>query len=164
MPATQVAVRRFSVVSPRSFEDVVDRLTATIGNPDMGDFRRAVSATGTNADLEAVVRKALGSSGLMEFIRFDTGGILRKEHGAEGPRILRLVVGNPIIMREMVKRVPDTASYAPVTILVDERIDGVHLSYDSLATLIAPYGNEEALAIARDLDGKIEGLLEQAAN
>lgn len=30
-------------------------------------------------------------------------------------------------MKEMVKTVPDAASYAPVTILVDERADGVHL-------------------------------------
>jgi uncharacterized protein (DUF302 family) len=164
MPAIRVEVRRFSVVSPRSFEDVVDRLTATIGTPDISDFRSAVSATRTAADLEAVVKEAIGSSGLMEFIRFDAGGILRKEQGPEGPKILRLVVGNPIIMKEMVKRVPDAASYAPVTILVDERIDGVHLSYDSLATLIAPYGDQEALTVAKDLDRKIESLLAQAAN
>jgi hypothetical protein len=31
-------------------------------------------------------------------------------------------------MKEMVKHVPDTGSYAPVTILVDERLDGVRLS------------------------------------
>ena len=100
----------------------------------------------------------------MEFIRFDAGEILRKEQGPDGPKILRLVVGNPIIMKEMVKRVPDAASYAPVTILVDERIDGVHLSYDSVATLIAPYGDQEALTVAKDLDREIESLLAQAAN
>jgi hypothetical protein len=31
-------------------------------------------------------------------------------------------------MKEMAKHVPDAGSYAPVTILVDEREDGVHLS------------------------------------
>jgi hypothetical protein len=66
-------------------------------------------------------------------------------------------------MREMAKGVPDAASYAPVTILVDERSDGVHLSYDSMASLLAPYASEEALAVARDLDAKIEGLLATAA-
>jgi hypothetical protein len=29
-------------------------------------------------------------------------------------------------MKEMVKHVPDAGSYAPVTVLVDERADGVH--------------------------------------
>ena len=66
-------------------------------------------------------------------------------------------------MKEMAKVVPDAASYAPVTILVDERADGVHLSYDSMVSLLAPYGHEAALKVARDLDAKIEGLLETAA-
>lgn len=140
------------------------RVTATIGNPGIGDFRSAVAATRTTSELETVVQSAVGSSDLMEFIRFDAGEILRKEQGLEAPKILRLVIGNPIIMKEMVKRVPDAASYAPITILVDERSDGVHLSYDSLASLIAPYGNQEALTVAKDLDWKIERLLEQAAN
>jgi hypothetical protein len=47
-------------------------------------------------------------------------------------RIIRLVIGNPLIMKEMAKHVPDAGSYAPVTVLVDERADGVHLSYDEL--------------------------------
>jgi hypothetical protein len=57
-------------------------------------------------------------------------------------------------MKEMARTVPDAASYAPVTILVAERADGVHLSYDSMASLIAPYGSQAALAVARDLDAK----------
>jgi hypothetical protein len=32
-----------------------------------------------------------------------------------------------------------------------------------MASLIAPYGSEPALAVARDLDAKIESLLETAA-
>jgi hypothetical protein len=35
-------------------------------------------------------------------------------------------------MKEMVKNVPDAGSYAPVTVLIDERPDGVHLSYDKM--------------------------------
>ena len=47
-----------------------------------------------------------------------------------GAKILRLLGGNPLIMKDMAKTVPDAAAYAPITILVDERADGVHLSYD----------------------------------
>jgi uncharacterized protein (DUF302 family) len=99
----------------------------------------------------------------MEFVRFDAGEVLRKERGGQVPKTLRLVVGNPLIMKEMAKSVPDAASYAPVTILIDERGDGVHLSYDSMASLLAPYGSQEALAVARGLDAKIERLLVTAA-
>ncbi len=72
------------------------------------------------------------------------------------------MIGNPLIMKEMAKHVPDAGSYAPVTILVDERPDGVHLSYDKMASLLAPYGNPKALAVARDLDSKIENLLRES--
>lgn len=125
MPTIEVQLRRFSVVSSRPFEEIVRRLTATIGHPDMNAFHSAVAAARTVADLEAVVQGVIGSSDLMEFVRFDAGEVLRKERGGQGPKIVRLVVGNPLVMKEMVKTVPDAASYAPVTILVDERADGV---------------------------------------
>jgi hypothetical protein len=163
MLTIDVHVRRVSVISSRPFEEIVGRLTATIGHPDMNAFHKAVAAAATVADLEEVVQGAIGSSDLMEFVRFDAGEVVRKERGGHGPKILRLVVGNPLIMKEMAKSVPDAASYAPITILVDERVDGVHLSYDCMASLIAPYGSEPALAVAEDLDAKIQSLLETAA-
>lgn len=163
MATMDIPVRRTSVVSSRPFDDVVERLTATIGRPDMNAFHRAIASGTTIADLENVVHGAIGSSDLMEFVRFDVGEVLRKELNGQGPKILRLVVGNPLIMKEMAKIVSDAAAYAPVTILVDERADGVHLSYDSMASLLAPYGCQAALLVARDLDAKIEGLLEMAA-
>ena len=163
MPTIDVQLRRVSVVSSRPFEEIVRRLTAAIGRPDMKAFHSAIAAATTIADVEEVVHGAIGSSDLMEFIRFDAGEVLRKERNGQGPKMLRLVVGNPLIMKEMAKTVPDAASYAPITILVDERTDGVHLSYDSMASLLAPYGSESALAVAEDLDAKIEALLGTAA-
>jgi hypothetical protein len=163
MTTTEFQVLRVSVVSSRPFEEVIRRLTATIGHPDINAFHKALAAATTIDDLEEVVQGAIGSSDLMEFIRFDVGEVLRKERGGQGPEILRLVVGNPIIMKEMAKTVSDAASYAPVTILADERADGVHLSYDLMASLIAPYGSQAALAVAKELDAKIVGLLKTAA-
>jgi len=32
----------------------------------------------------------------------------------------------------------------------------VHLSYDSMASLIGPYGSDAALVVARDLDAEVE--------
>lgn len=114
MRTTEFLVRRISVVSLRPFDDVVARLTATIGRPDMRVFHRALEAAATLGDLEQVVRGAIGS-------------------------------------------------YAPVTILVDERAGGVHLSYDTMASQLAPYRNAAALAVARDLDAKVGSLIETAA-
>src|ERR1700726_4409487 len=93
----------------------------------------------------------------------DNGAILRKETGRETPKMVRFIIGNPLIMKEMAKHVPDAGSYAPVTVLVDERADGVHLSYDKMASLLAPYKNRDALEVATGLDRKIENLLRAAA-
>jgi uncharacterized protein (DUF302 family) len=100
----------------------------------------------------------------MLFAEFDLGDILRRETGSRTPRIIRLVVGNPLIMKEMVKHVPDAGSCAPVTVLVDERPDGVHISYDKMESYLLHYGNSEALAIARNLDAKITTLLRECAS
>jgi hypothetical protein len=75
----------------------------------------------------------------------------------------RLIMGNPLIMQQMARHVPDAGSYAPVTVLVDERSDGVHISYDRMASLLASYGSGNALTVARDLDKKVETLLSEAA-
>jgi uncharacterized protein (DUF302 family) len=164
MSTIEIPVQRVSVVSSRPFDEVINRLTATIGRPDMIAFHTALAAAASTAELEDVVEAAVGASALMEFARFDAGEILRKQLGNGEPRILRLLVGNPLIMAEMAKTVPDAASYAPITILIHERADGVHLSYDRVASFIAPYGSEPALAVARDLDARVEALLETAAH
>jgi len=164
MSTIEIQLRRFSIVSARPFNEVVNRVTATIGRPDLHTFHEEIAAAKTTGDLEAVVQKAAGASGPMEYIRFDSGDVLRQERGGQAPRILRLVVRNRLTLKGMIRTVPDVASYAPLTILTDERTDGVHLSYDSMASLIAPYGSEPALQVARDLDGKVEALLTAASN
>ena len=91
MPTIEVSVRRVSVVSSRPFDEILRRLTATIGHPDMHAFHSALAAATTATDLEDVVQGAIGSSDLMEFVRFDAGEVLRKERGGQGPKIVRLL-------------------------------------------------------------------------
>ena len=152
-------VERFSVTSSKSFDLVVAALEGSVGHPDMAKFNKAIKEALTFAQLETIVRQALGGTELMIFMKLDSGAILRKETGHAAPRIMRFIVGNPLIMKEMAKHIPDAASYAPVTILIDERSDGVHLSYDRMTSLLAPYGNSASLTVARSLDAKIEKLL-----
>ena len=68
-----------------------------------------------------------------------------------------------LIMKQMVEHMPDPGSYAPVTILIDERSDAVHLSYDTRGSILAPYGSSIASNIAKNLDEKIKALLEATA-
>jgi uncharacterized protein (DUF302 family) len=159
----KVEMERFSVTSSKPFDAVIAVIKASIDHPNMAEFSQMMQRARTVAELEAAIQPVLGKSGLMQFVEFDHGMIVRKGTENHTSRIVRLVIGNPLIMKEMAKRVPDAGSYAPVTVLVDERADGVHISYDRMASLLAPYGNSEALSIARDLDAKVEDLLRQAA-
>jgi uncharacterized protein (DUF302 family) len=164
MAIEKVEVERFSLPSSKPFEAVVAALKAAVGQPDMVEFFRTTRATNFFPDLERIVTSGLGRTGLMLFAEFDLGDILRRETGSRTPKIIRLVVGNPLIMKEMVKHVPDAGSYAPVTILIDERPDGVHVSYNKMESYLLPYGNAAALAVARNLDEKITTLLRECAS
>jgi uncharacterized protein (DUF302 family) len=159
----EIQIQRFSIVTSLPFDEVIARVDQSIGHPDMTAFRKNMNAAKNESELEKVVHESVGTSDLMEFARYDLGAVVHRETGAVTPRILRLVAGNPLIMRQMVRLVPDAGLYAPVTILIDERPDGVHLSYDRMAAFLAPYNSLEALQIARDLDHKIEALLTKAA-
>lgn len=163
MATIQIQIQRFSVTSSKSFAEVVAGVDAEIGHPDMKAFLSEVASANTYPELEAVGHRVLGPSELMEFIRFDLGAVVRKEKGKAARQSVRLVAGNPLIMKRMLEHVPDAGSYVPVTILIDERSDGVHLSYDRMSSFLGPYGNEEALKVARDLDSKVESLLAAAA-
>jgi uncharacterized protein (DUF302 family) len=162
MATKQLNVERFSLVSAKPFDDVVAKLEAGVGHPDMRALWTEINSATTYPELEKVIQKVVGPTGLMEFQRFDLGAIMRKEKPS-APRSIRFLVGNPLIMKKMAVHVPDAASYAPVTILIDERPDGVHLSYDRMARFLASYGNAKALKVAKDLDSKIEALLTSAA-
>ncbi len=159
----KIEIERFSLTSSRPFDEVLAAIKCAVGNPDMVDFAKTTLAARTFVELESAVRKGLGKTGLMRFMELDHGAFIRKATGRDTPRMVRLIIGNPLIMKEMAKRVPDAGSYAPVTVLVDERPDGVHISYDKMASLLAPYRNSEALAVARNLDEKVEALLYEAA-
>ena len=163
MAIQKIEVQRFSLTTSRSFDAVVASLKAGVGQLDLAAFANASKSQGTFAELEQVINRNMGKTGLMLFLEFDHGAVIRKETGLEKPKIVRLVIGNPLVMKEMAKHVPDAGSYAPVTVLVDERADGVHLSYDRMVSFLEPYENMDALKVARELDAKVEKLLNDAA-
>src|ERR1700726_2501862 len=159
----KIEVERFTLTTSKAFDEVIAGVNVAIGHPDMAEFGRSTHQARSFSELKSAVEKTLSSVGLMLFMQLDHGAILRKETGRETPKMIRFVIGNPLIMKEMAKHVPDAGSYAPVTVLVDERADGVHLSYDRMASFLATYGNRDALQVAKDLDNKVETLLREAA-
>jgi uncharacterized protein (DUF302 family) len=162
MVTKKIAVERVTFVSNRSFEEVLGLLDKGIGRPNPGELGRRMNEAPTFEEYASVIRGVVGSADLMEFLRLDLGAALRRDPAAAAYKMVRIIAGNPLIMKQMTEDAPDAGSYAPVTILVYERGDGVHVSYDTMASYLAGCGSEKALQVARDLDAKVVRLLTEA--
>jgi hypothetical protein len=64
MPVRKVEVERFSLTTSRPFESVVSALKAGIGQLDLAAFASASKSSGTFAELEEVINRNMGESGL----------------------------------------------------------------------------------------------------
>jgi len=162
--AASFTVERFTVESDNSFDETLKKLRAYVGHPNLPAFLAEIKQAKSEQDLETIVNREVSSLGLMEFVTFDLGEVLQKELGDKAPRSLRLLIGNPVIMKQLVKHVPDAGSYAPVTILLHEQDGKVLISYDTMTSYLEHYGDCDALSVAADLDAKIQALLKTAAN
>jgi uncharacterized protein (DUF302 family) len=161
---TTVPIRRVTVSTERPFDDVVAAVYAGLGR--VPDFRGLVERWSTARDaeeFEAIVGAVSGSSGLIEFLSLDLGAALTIRDPARSRRLLRIIAGNPVTMSKMAATVIDAGSYAPITILIAEQTEGTTLSYDRIASAIAPYASQEASAVATALDDAVVTLLQAAA-
>jgi uncharacterized protein (DUF302 family) len=155
-------MQRWSITSTKPFDVVLASVEEAIGRPNMIEFTAKMTAATSYEEMQKIVHGSVSEIGLMEFMRLDQGAVLAKS-GVDGdPKSVRRIVGNPLIMQSLARLVPDAGSCAPVAVLIDQRPDGVHLSYDEMASFLAPYGNADALRIARDLDAKVKRVLESA--
>ena len=87
MTVKKVQIDRFSVISSKPFEVIVAALEAAVGHPDMVEFAEAIQCALTFAELKNAIHRSLGRTGLMMFMKFDLGAILRKENGLNTPKV-----------------------------------------------------------------------------
>ena len=93
MSIRKFEIERFSVTSSKPFETIVAALNARVGRLDLAAFAKASKSSDTFADLEEVINRDMGKTGLMLFLDFDHGAVLRKETGLDKPKIMRLEIG-----------------------------------------------------------------------
>src|SRR6202047_4194646 len=105
----KIEIERFSLTTSKQFDEVIAGVNAGIGHPDMAEFGRSTHEGRSLAELKSAGEKGLVTVVLMLFMQLDHGAILRKETGRETPKMIRFVIGNPLIMKEMAKHVPDAA-------------------------------------------------------
>jgi hypothetical protein len=78
MTIAKVEVDRFSITCSKPFEFVVAALKSAVGQPDIVEFFKAMSAAKSFPDLERVVQSTVGRTGLMLFA-IELGAVLRRE-------------------------------------------------------------------------------------
>jgi hypothetical protein len=78
MAIREIRIERFSVVSTRPSDKVVNHIDEQIGHPDMAAFRRSITMSRNEAELEQAVHGVTRPTDLMEFARYDLGEVIRK--------------------------------------------------------------------------------------
>jgi hypothetical protein len=159
-----VVVRRHVFYSERPFQTVLDGIFGGISRPDVVTLLSNLAAATSYEQFSSLIRQAQGSAGLMLFLQLDLDAALALDPqagGQAGRRLVRLIAGNPVTMGQMTRHVPDAGSYAPVTILLQQRPGGTRVAYDSVASALAPYHDAAASQVARRLDTEVLGLLRQ---
>jgi hypothetical protein len=155
MTVRKIEIERLTITSSKPFESVVAALEAAIGRPDMAEFMKATRSATTYAELQSVVQQSVSAAGLMLFMKLDAGAVMRSESGLASPKAQRFLIGNPLIMKDMAKHVPEAASYAPAGRGASRlRQDG------KLARTLRQCGGAGRGA---ELDTKIEKLMRDAA-
>jgi uncharacterized protein (DUF302 family) len=162
----EVRRRRHVFDTSRSFSDVLDGIFGGISQPDIAALFSSLAASTSYDQFSSLVQQAQGSAGLMLFLRLDLDNALTLDPRApdwHGRHLVRIIAGNPVTMGQMTRHVADAGSYAPVTILVEEKPDGgIQVSYDSVASALAPYHDAAAAEVADKLDAEVLALLRVA--
>jgi uncharacterized protein (DUF302 family) len=160
---TTVAVERHELVSRRPFDDVLAAVDAGLGHPDFAALTAGLAETNDWDRYRELVAAEAGTSGLMVFLRLDLGAVVAVDPDAHPFRAVRIIAGNPVTMESMVRSTPGAGAFAPVTLLLFEAADGVHLRYDTVTSAVGDGWDPAAKARAADLDAAVLTLLRSAA-
>jgi uncharacterized protein (DUF302 family) len=142
--------------STKNFDELVAALLADVG--DQPVLINDIAARFEDwASYEHEVAQYVGPSGFMLFASFDHGAWITK--AGIDRRVLRLVVGNPLIAITMLRHDVTAGLFAPVELLLTDE-DGGHsaLTYVRPSSLMVVETNPELLAAATALDSKLAAL------
>ena len=147
---------RVRIASTKSFEDVVAALFDDVGDRPVpiDDF---ASRFETWEAYEREVQSHVGPSGFMLFATLDHGAWIRKT-GIDR-KVLRVVIGNPLIAITMLRHDVTAGLFAPVELLItEEQHDRSSLTYVVPSSLMVVDENKPLREAALALDAKLAAL------
>jgi uncharacterized protein (DUF302 family) len=142
--------------STRSFDDLVGALLADVGNEPvvLDDLARKFDDW---ESYERAVQGLVGPSGFMLFTSWNHGAWIKK--AGIDRKVLRVVIGNPLIAITMIRHDVTAGLFAPVELLLtEEENGGSALTYVVPSSLVVVEPNQPLRAAAEALDAKLAAL------
>jgi uncharacterized protein (DUF302 family) len=158
MPASEIPFSgvRLRSDSTKKYDELVAALLADIGERPVPINDFATESDNWQSYRERV-QSHVGPSGFMLFGLFDHGAWIRK--AGIDRKVLRVILGNPLIAITMLRHDVTAGLFAPVEVLlVDRGDDGSSLTYIKPSSLIVVEHNPELLSAAQQLDAKLAAL------
>jgi uncharacterized protein (DUF302 family) len=142
--------------STKSYDELVGALLADIGERHVPINEVATATEGWQSYRERV-ESHVGPSGFMLFALIDHGAWITK--AGIDRKVLRVILGNPLIAITMLRHDVSAGLFAPVEmLLVDEGEGRGSLTYVKPSSLIVVEPNPELRSAAEELDAKLAAL------
>jgi uncharacterized protein (DUF302 family) len=142
--------------SAKSYDELVTALLADIGDQPV-PINDIAAGSDSWESYKREVKSHAGPSGFMVFALIDHGSWLEK--AGIDRKVLRVLLGNPLIAITMLRHDVTAGLFAPVELLITDEEDGTSaLSYVVPSSLMVVEPNEPLRAAALNLDAKLAAL------
>lgn len=141
--------------STKSYDELVAALLADIGRTPV-PIDEYPNEFDSWESYQRKVESHVGPSGFMLFGLFDHGAWITK--AGIDRKVLRVILGNPLIAITMIRHDVTAGLFAPVEMLILDEPDGSSLTYVKPSSLMVIEENPELLSAAEELDAKLAAL------
>jgi len=159
---TAIIVTHKTCSPDATYENFTRRFEKQCGIHDGEAYRALLADPKERERAQSVIGAQAGASGFMIFAFYDHGALLNVMNAPRKAK--QYVVGNPLIAARMTAEDIRAGLYAPLRVLVYEDADSkLQVDYDLPSSLFGQFRNPKVDAVARELDVKLEGLIQNAS-
>lgn len=157
----KITVDHVTLVSKRSFEDVIKAFESEVGTVEGGGWPEIARNATDKQDFETRVNAVLGVSGFTRFATFDHGSWAALE--GHPHKLIMYIIGNPLIAITMIRHDIEAGLDVPVRVAIYEAENGeVRFVYNKPSTLMSSLKSDALHEAALKLDAKMLTLAQHA--